>query len=85
MIEKTSFKVSVPIKLEKTTGLVRVDGYVQGQINGLVTGEIHGVVRGDVNALIKIGKIEQMEEELLEDKEMTEEVNTSEEERHSKE
>ena len=83
IIEKTSFKVSVPIKLEKTSGLVRVDGYVQGQINGLVTGEIHAVVKGDVNALIKIGKIEQMEEELLEDKEMTEEVNTGEEENDS--
>lgn len=60
VIDKTSFKVSVPLKMEKATGLVRIDGYVQGQINGVITGEVHGVVRGDVNALIKIGKIEEI-------------------------
>lgn len=60
IIDKTSFKVSVPLKSEKATGLVRIDGYVQGQINGVITGEVHGIVRGDVNALIKIGSIEQL-------------------------
>lgn len=60
VIDKTSFKVSVPLKSEKAVGLVRIDGYVQGQINGIITGEVHGVVRGDVNALIKIGSIEQI-------------------------
>lgn len=60
IIDKTSFKVSVPLKSEKAAGLVRIDGYVQGQINGVITGEVHGIVRGDVNALIKIGSIEQL-------------------------
>lgn len=63
IIDKTSFKVSVPIKAERLTGLVRVDGYVQGQINGFVAGEVHGVVKGDVTAIVKMGKIEQMQEE----------------------
>lgn len=63
IIDKTSFKVSVPIKAERLTGLVRVDGYVQGQINGFVAGEVHGVVKGDVTAIVKMGKIEQMENE----------------------
>lgn len=74
IIERTSFKVSVPIKTEKAVGLVRIDGYVQGQINGIVAGEIHGVVRGDVNALVKIGKIEQLDQfEKLADENIAEE------------
>ncbi len=60
IIDKTSFKVSVPIKIEKASGMVRVDGYIQGQINGTVIGEVHGLVRGDVSALVKIGKIEEL-------------------------
>ena len=67
VIDHTSFKVSVPVKMEKTSGLVRVDGYVQGQINGIVSCEIHGVIRGDVNALVKIGKIEQLDGQELAD------------------
>ena len=55
------------MKMEKATGLVRVDGYVQGQINGIVSCEIHGVIRGDVNALVKIGKIEQLDGQELAD------------------
>lgn len=61
IIDRTSFKVSVPIKLERTAGLVRLDGFVQGQINGAFVGEIHGMVRGDVAAMVKIGKIEQVD------------------------
>ena len=67
VIDHTSFKVSVPVKMEKATGLVRVDGYVQGQINGIVSCEIHGVIKGDVNALVKIGKIEQLDGQELAD------------------
>ena len=58
IIEKTSFNVSMPLMPENVSGLVRVDGYIQGQINGVVAGEFHGVVRGDVNAMVTIGKIE---------------------------
>lgn len=67
VIDRTSFKVSVPVKMEKTIGLVRIDGYVQGQINGIVSCEIHGVVKGDVNALVKIGKIEKLDGEEVTD------------------
>lgn len=62
IIDRTSFKVSVPVKIEKTAGLVRIDGYVQGQINGIVSCEIHGIVKGDVNALVKIGRIDTLQE-----------------------
>lgn len=63
IIEKTSFEVSVPLKTESAEGLVRIDGYIQGQINGMITGEVHALVRGDVNAVVTIGKISEEEPE----------------------
>ncbi len=59
VIDKTSFAVSIPLKLERTYGLMRVDGVVQGQINGTVMGEFHGLVRGEANIFVNMGKIEQ--------------------------
>lgn len=52
----------MPLKLERTSGLMRVDGLVQGQINGVVTGEFHGFVRGDANLFVRMGRIEKQEE-----------------------
>lgn len=66
IIDKTSFAVSIPLKLEKTTGLVRVDGMVQGQINGSVIGEMHGFIRGDVSLFINTGTMEQREDDGIE-------------------
>ena len=63
IIDKTSFKMSVPIKLDRGFGLVRVDGMVRGNINGTVIGEMHAVVRGEVNALVTLGKMETISEE----------------------
>ena len=62
IIEKTSFAVSIPIKLEKSSGLMRIDGYVQGQINGAVIGEMHGFVRGDASLFVNMGKMEKRED-----------------------
>ena len=67
IIEKTSFKVSVPFKINRNSGLMRVDGIMQGQINGFVVGEVHAVVKGDVNAVVSMGKITQASEEDLEE------------------
>lgn len=55
--DKTAFTVSMPIKAQKNSGLVRVDGYVSGQINGMFVGEMHGIITGDVNAIVEIGDI----------------------------
>ncbi len=63
IIDKTSFAVSIPLKLEKTSGLMRVDGLVQGQINGMVIGEMHGFVRGDANLFVNMGKMETREDD----------------------
>ncbi|MCH5343234.1 MAG: MMPL family transporter [Acetatifactor sp.] len=63
IIDKTSFAVSIPLKLEKTAGLMRVDGIVQGQINGTVIGEMHGFVRGEANLFVNMGKLESIEDD----------------------
>ena len=63
IIDRTSFAVSMPLKLERTSGLMRVDGVVRGRINGTVTGEIHGFVRGEASLFVKMGKMEQLEDD----------------------
>ena len=63
IIDRTSFAVSIPLKLEKTSGLIRVDGIIQGQVNGTVMGEMHGFIRGDASLFINMGKLEQREDD----------------------
>lgn len=65
IIDRTSFAVSMPLKLEKASGLMRVDGVVRGRINGTVTGEIHGFVRGDASLFVNMGKMEQLEDDAI--------------------
>ena len=48
--------------MEHVSGLMRVDGLIQGQIDGVVTGEFHGYVRGDTNLLVRMGRIEKQTE-----------------------
>jgi len=57
IIDKTSFKVSVPLTLEHRTGLVRIDGKVQGNINGHFIGEMKGVLKGEANVTMITGKM----------------------------
>ena len=63
IIERTSFEVSVPIKLNRGFGTVRVDGFVRGQINGTVIGEMHALVRGEVAAVVTMGSMQEVSEE----------------------
>ena len=63
VIDKTSFAVSIPLKLERGSGLMRVDGIVQGQINGTIIGEVHGLVRGEASLFVNMGKMEQVEDD----------------------
>jgi hypothetical protein len=60
IIEKTSFEVSVPIKLNRGFGTVRVDGFVRGQVNGTVIGEMHALVRGEVAAVVTMGSMQEV-------------------------
>ncbi len=62
IIERTSFEVSVPIKLNRGFGTVRVDGFVRGQINGTVIGEMHALVRGEVAAVVTMGAMQEVNE-----------------------
>ena len=59
VIEKTSFAV----KIEKTTGLIRVDGIVSGQVEGNIVGEMHGFIRGNANLLVSMGNVEQQQDD----------------------
>lgn len=63
IIEKTSFAVTIPLKMEKTTGLIRVDGIVSGQVEGSIVGEMHGFIRGNANLFISAGKVEQAQDD----------------------
>ena len=65
IIERTSFEVSVPIKLNRGFGTVTVDGFVRGQINGTVIGEMHALVRGEVAAVVTMGSMKEVTDEQL--------------------
>lgn len=78
IIDKTSFAVSIPLKLEKTSGLIRVDGIIQGQVNGTVMGEMHGFIRGDASLFINMGKLEQREDDCSDLKILLQKENESE-------
>ena len=62
VIDRTSFKVSVPIKLNRNFGVMRVDGFVQGQFNATIVGEVHAVVTGEMNALVRSGSVNMLKE-----------------------
>ena len=71
IIDASSFKVSVPIKINSETGLIRLDGVVQGSIEGRFVGEMHGVLRGTASVLMATGTMKKEEEEpdkLIEEK-----------------
>lgn len=63
IIDKTSFAVSMPLKLERSSGLMRVDGIVQGQVNGTMIGEFHGLLRGEANMIVNMGKMEHRQDD----------------------
>lgn len=75
IIDRTSFAVSIPLKLERVSGLMRVDGIVQGQINGTVIGEVHGLIRGDANLFVNMGKLEPREDDGSDIRELMEKEN----------
>lgn len=60
IIDRTSFAVSIPIKVDKTTGLIRVDGRIQGQVDGIIVGEVHGYIKGNASILINTGQTQEI-------------------------
>ena len=72
IIDASSFKVSVPIKINTESGLIRLDGVVQGNINGHFVGEMHGLLRGNASVLLATGSMNKEEdspEKMIEDNE----------------
>ena len=65
IIRKTSFSISKGAAVTHKTGLIRVNGRVRGQLDGLIDAEVHGVFRGTLNAIIDVGSVEEITEELL--------------------
>lgn len=65
IIERTSFDVnlSLPVSTQSASGLVRVDGLVQGHIDGMVVGVMHATIRGNVNVLMQSGNAVQVDEQ----------------------
>ena len=64
IIEKTAFVMNMPVRSAKQmSGVMRIDGFVRGQINGTVNGTMHALVRGDVSAYLESGVYEEMAEE----------------------
>ncbi len=57
IIDRTSFAVSIPLKVEKGSGLIMVDGHVQGQLSGTFIGEMHGLIRGDASLFVSTGEM----------------------------
>ena len=65
IIRKTSFSISKGAAVTHKTGLIRVNGRVRGQLDGLIDAEVHGVFRGTLNAIIDVGSVEEISEQLL--------------------
>lgn len=65
IIRKTSFSINKGASVTHKTGLIRVNGRVRGHLDGLIDAEIHGVFRGTLNAVIDMGSVEQISEQLL--------------------
>lgn len=59
IIDKTSFSIPVTIKEKKTTGKIRLDGKVYGEVSGIIRGEIHALVDGDVDIKLLSGTVEE--------------------------
>lgn len=62
IISKTAFSVARPIRSRDESGIIRVDGMIQGHIDGQIIGTVRAIVRGDVRASIVSGDIEKLAE-----------------------
>ena len=58
VIDKTSFDVPTPVSQHQSSGRVRIDGMVRGEICGQIHGIVHAYVDGDVNISLLSGQTE---------------------------
>jgi uncharacterized membrane protein YdfJ with MMPL/SSD domain len=64
IIDLTSFDVNIPATTiqKRETGVIYMDGLVQGHIEGTFVGTIHGTIIGNVDVRVRSGNVEQAEE-----------------------
>lgn len=55
IVDKTSFTVPNTMKKKNSSGRVRLDGMVHGEIHGVISGTVHATVEGDVNVKLISG------------------------------
>ena len=58
VIDKTAFDMPSAVSSHQSSGRVRIDGMVRGEIHGQISGIVHAVVEGDVNISLLSGTAE---------------------------
>ena len=58
VIDKTAFDMPSAVSSHQSSGRVRIDGMVRGEIHGQISGVVHAVVEGDVNISLLSGSAE---------------------------
>ena len=58
VIDKTAFDMPSAVSSHQSSGRVRIDGMVRGEIHGQISGVVHAVVEGDVNISLLSGTAE---------------------------
>lgn len=64
IIRKTSFSLGWGSQPQTKSGLIRIDGRVRGRLDGIIDAEVHGVFRGELNAVVDIGSVTGLGQEL---------------------
>ena len=73
VIRKTSFSIERSNRVSRQGGFMRIDGRVRGSLEGVIDAEVHGIFRGNLNAIIDIGGVQPLEEQLPDDRLLKEE------------
>lgn len=69
IIDRTGFKIKGLPQTKAHKGYMKVNGHVRGHVYGIIDAQINGTVLGEVDALVEIGAIENINVNLIEDKE----------------
>ncbi len=85
VIERTAFVMNMPVRNMTSSGIVRVDGVVRGQVNGTVIAMMRGIVKGDMNAMVQAGNYKELDEQSFSEKDLDEDFEIIEAEKGGKE
>ncbi len=65
IIRKTSFTIKRGGNVTHKTGLIMINGRVRGSMDGIIDAEVHGLFKGTLNAVVDIGSVEELPENML--------------------